>query len=133
MLINADAFEFSSVPQTCGAATRGQLYVVCTSLQWLWYSGAKLAISVFKKINSSTRKNLKQIVLACWNHCFYFFQNVFWICGATDTPVLDFWCTFAEAYMINVPWDSSLELHLWKCIIPPKQPVAFPTCVLQQT
>ena len=55
------------------------------------------------------------------------------ICGATGTPVLEFWwcllwvskpewvlpySNFAEVYMIYVPWDSPLVRHLCQCIMP---------------
>ena len=69
---------------------------------------------------------------------FYFFLKKFFvghmsICGATDTPVLDFWwrllwvskpqwvlpySNYVEAYMIYVPWDSPLVWHICRCIKP---------------
>ena len=49
-------------------------------------------------------------------------------CGATDTPVLDFWwcllwvSSFAEAYLSHVPWDSLLVWHLLTSWWPAWQP-----------
>ena len=71
-----------------------------------------------------------------------FLEDISPFCGATDTPVLDFWwrfpwvskpggplaCMLSHLRVMN-SWDSPLVRHLLTSWWPAWQPVAFPTCL----